>query len=65
MLALQIAKYLGAHKVIAAGRNRETLLSLKKLGAAICIELSENKSEMENAFKQQFTKGVDILLNYV
>lgn len=64
-LAVQIAKYLGACKVIATGRNRETLASLTALGADVCIELSENKIDMGNAFKQQFSEGVDIVLDYL
>ena len=36
-LAVQLAKYLGAGKIIATGRNEEELEEVKKLGADIVI----------------------------
>ena len=46
-LAVQIAKYLGAKKVIATGRNTEALKSLAPLGADMTIPLVEDGEAME------------------
>ena len=64
-LALQVAKYLGAKKVIATGRQAATLQSIKALGADETILLVENRDALENAFKEQFAGGVDIVLDYL
>jgi NADPH:quinone reductase-like Zn-dependent oxidoreductase len=42
-LAVQVAKYLGAKKVIATGRQAATLQSIKPLGADETILLNENR----------------------
>ena len=64
-LAVRIAKYLGAKKVIATGRQAATLQSIKALGADETILLVENRDALENAFKEQFAGGVDIVLDYL
>ena len=64
-LAVQVAKYLGAKKIIATGRQAATLQSIKALGADETILLIENRDAMENAFKEQFAGGVDVVLDYL
>ncbi|UFZ03552.1 zinc-binding alcohol dehydrogenase family protein [Bradyrhizobium ontarionense] len=64
-LAIQIAKYLGAAKVIATGRNAETLQSLTALGADVIIPLAGDGDALEERFKPQFAEGVDIVLDYL
>jgi NADPH:quinone reductase-like Zn-dependent oxidoreductase len=64
-LAVRIAKYLGAKKVIATGRQAATLQSIKALGADETILLIENRDALENAFKEQFAGGVDVVLDYL
>ena len=65
-IAVQIAKYLGAKKVIATGRNAQALESLRALGADATIPLTSNGDAMEEAFKEQFGgEGVDIVLDYL
>ena len=64
-LAVQIAKYLGARKVIATGRNAASLQSLKALGADQTIQLVEDTDALDAAFKQSFAGGVDIVLDYL
>jgi NADPH:quinone reductase-like Zn-dependent oxidoreductase len=56
-LAVQIAKYMGAKKVIAAGRNIEVLKSLASLGADMAIPLVENGDAMEEAFQERVCGG--------
>jgi NADPH:quinone reductase-like Zn-dependent oxidoreductase len=64
-LAVQIAKYLGAKTVIATGRNVEVLKSLASLGADVAIPLVEDGDALEEAFKEQFAEGVDIVIDYL
>jgi len=65
-LAVQIAKYLGAKRVIATGRNLEALEQVKALGADVTISLKQSSEELETAFEEQFGgEGVDIVLDYL
>jgi NADPH:quinone reductase-like Zn-dependent oxidoreductase len=70
-LAVQIAKYLGAGKVIATGRDNRALDELKSIGAdvVICFPLVASDSETgrryEGALKEQFSAGVDVVLDYL
>jgi NADPH:quinone reductase-like Zn-dependent oxidoreductase len=64
-LAVQIAKYLGAGKVVATGRNVDTLSSLHALGADVTISLGQDKDTLENAFKKEFEEGVGVVLDYL
>jgi NADPH:quinone reductase-like Zn-dependent oxidoreductase len=64
-LAVQIAKHLGASKVIATGRNAEALQSLTALGADVTIPLVADGDALERAFKEQFAAGVDVVLDYL
>jgi NADPH:quinone reductase-like Zn-dependent oxidoreductase len=64
-LAVQIAKYLGAKKVIATGRNADALRSLAALGADVTIPLAGSDTELEQKFKQQFAEGVDVVIDYL
>ncbi|MES2041041.1 MAG: zinc-binding alcohol dehydrogenase family protein [Pseudomonadota bacterium] len=64
-LAVQIAKYLGAKKVIATGRNKQALETLQAIGADVVITLADDRQAMEDAFKQQFAQGVDVVVDYL
>jgi NADPH:quinone reductase-like Zn-dependent oxidoreductase len=65
-LAVQIAKYMGANRVIATGRNVEALEQLKPLGAAVTISLNQSPRELETAFQDEFGgEGVDVVLDYL
>jgi NADPH:quinone reductase-like Zn-dependent oxidoreductase len=64
-LAVQIAKYLGAKKVIATGRNTEVLNSLAALGADVTIPLVEDEEALEKSFLEPFHEGVDVVLDYL
>jgi NADPH:quinone reductase-like Zn-dependent oxidoreductase len=64
-LAVQIAKHLGARKVIATGRNAETLRSLTALGADVTIPLVANEDDFEDRLKEQFAAGVDVVVDYL
>jgi NADPH:quinone reductase-like Zn-dependent oxidoreductase len=64
-LAVQIAKHLGAGKVIATGRRETTLASMKTAGADVTISLEQEEGALNRAFESQFAEGVDVVLDYL
>jgi NADPH:quinone reductase-like Zn-dependent oxidoreductase len=65
-LAVQIAKYMGARKVVATGRNVDTLNALSVLGADVTIPLGDVGDAFEDALKEQFGgDGIDVVLDYL
>jgi NADPH:quinone reductase-like Zn-dependent oxidoreductase len=65
-LAVQISKYMGAKKVVATGRNTESLKALAALGADVTIPLGDAGAAFEDALKEQFGgDGIDIVLDYL
>jgi NADPH:quinone reductase-like Zn-dependent oxidoreductase len=70
-LAVQLAKHLGAGKVIATGRNAEELDELKQLGADIAIPFTlgalhpSGAKNYENALRQVFATGIDVAIDYL
>jgi len=64
-LAVQIAKHLGAARVIATGRNPATLESLRALGADVVVPLTADGEERDAQFEQIFAAGVDVVLDYL
>jgi NADPH:quinone reductase-like Zn-dependent oxidoreductase len=65
-LAVQIAKRLGARRVIAAGRNPEALTSLKDVGADALISLEQPREALVAAFRSEIVEhGVDVVLDYL
>ncbi len=64
-LAVQIAKHLGAKRVIATGRNPEALASLAAIGADATIALSADDAALERSFRGVFADRIDVLLDYL
>jgi NADPH:quinone reductase-like Zn-dependent oxidoreductase len=65
-LAVQIAKYMGARKVVATGRNTEALKALAGLGADVTIPLGDAGDGFEDCLKEQFGgDGIDVVLDYL
>lgn len=65
-LAVEIAKLLGAARVVAAGRNQQTLNSLRELGADATISLAAPEAELREAFVREAGKsGFQIAIDYV
>src|SRR5262245_52766681 len=65
-LALQIAKHLGAGRVVAAGRNEHVLETLPDLGADASIALDQPDQELTAAFIREAShKRFDIILDYL
>jgi NADPH:quinone reductase-like Zn-dependent oxidoreductase len=65
-LAVQVARHLGAGRVVGAGRNAEALSALAGLGADATIRLEGSDSELEEAFARQAGDGgYDVVLDYL
>lgn len=64
-LAVQIARHLGAAKVIATGRHAPTLAALESAGADCVISLDQDERDLNRAFESHFRNGVDVVLDYL
>jgi NADPH:quinone reductase-like Zn-dependent oxidoreductase len=64
-LAVQIAKHLGAKKIIATGRNVDALRAVAALGADVTIPLGQDDVVLAKCFEQQFAEGVDVVIDYL
>lgn len=65
-LAVQIAKRLGARRIVAAGRNAEALEELRAQGADAVISLKQDREALVSAFRNEWaTDRIDIVLDYV
>jgi len=62
--AIQVAKYLGARRVIATGRDEAVLEKLRELGADETIRLHQPREVLVQAFRAALA-GVDVVLDYV
>lgn len=61
-LAVQIARHLGAKKIIATGRNAGALAEIE---ADVTIPLVDDAAAMKDAFEAQFAAGVDVVIDYL
>jgi NADPH:quinone reductase-like Zn-dependent oxidoreductase len=70
-LAVQLAKYLGAAKVIATGRNEDELEEVRALGADMTIPFTLGTlhplgaKRYEEALMREFAKGIDVVVDYL
>ncbi|HTY85034.1 MAG TPA: zinc-binding alcohol dehydrogenase family protein [Silvibacterium sp.] len=65
-LAVQIARRLGAGRVIAAGRNPEALAQAAVLGADVTIALGQERGELIAEFRRQISESkIDVVLDYL
>ena len=65
-LAIQIAKHLGAARVVAAGRNQDILANLPQIGADAVIDLKASDTELVDAYVQAGgANGFDVVLDYL
>jgi NADPH:quinone reductase-like Zn-dependent oxidoreductase len=65
--AIQVAKYLGASKIIATGRgDREALAGLAALGANEIISLSQPREDLLRSFRSALrAPGVQVVLDFL
>jgi NADPH2:quinone reductase len=65
-LAIQIAKHLGAARVVAAGRNEEILKGMPKLGADAVIRMNVADGDLAEAFAREGNGGgFNVVLDYL
>ena len=65
-LAVQIARLLGAGRIVGAGRNREALSKLRELGADATIRLDQPEDELKKSFAREAGKeGFHVVVDYV
>jgi NADPH:quinone reductase-like Zn-dependent oxidoreductase len=70
-LAVQLAKYLGAGKVIATGRNEAELQDLLPLGADTVIPFGlgadnpQGAKHYEQALSAEFAHGINVVIDYL
>jgi NADPH2:quinone reductase len=65
-LAIQIAKRLGARRVVAAGRNRKALERIAELGADATVPLDQERESLVSSIHSGWTNaGIDVVLDYV
>jgi NADPH:quinone reductase-like Zn-dependent oxidoreductase len=65
-MAVQIAKRLGARRVVAAGRNPKALEELKALGADAVISLGQEREALVAALRAEWAKDkIDVVIDYL
>jgi len=65
-LAVQIARRMGARRVIAVGRNPRTLDELTALGADAVIPLHQDRAALVVAYRREWAEApVDVVLDYL
>jgi NADPH:quinone reductase-like Zn-dependent oxidoreductase len=71
IVAVQVAKQLGAGKVIVTGRNTQELETLRPLGADIVVpfdlrpENLQGVEHFEQALTAAFVEGLDVVVDYL
>lgn len=65
-LAVQIAKLLGAGRVVAAGRNEQVLNTLHDFGADTVIHIEKPGQDLKEAFVHEAgDSGFDVIIDYL
>ena len=64
-LAIQIARHLGAKRVVATGRRVASFDELGRLGADAIVSLAQERDALEHAFAAELRRGVDVVLDYL
>ncbi|WP_343660625.1 zinc-binding alcohol dehydrogenase family protein [Chryseobacterium sp.] len=65
-IAVQIARLYGAGKIIVTGRNEESLLVLRELGASEVISLKEEGGDFKQKIKEIHKETpIDIIVDYI
>lgn len=64
-LAVQIAKLLGAGRIVGTGRNPDSIKQVLELGADAVIDLKQSDEEIADSFKKEAREGYDIILDFL
>ncbi|GAY72978.1 quinone oxidoreductase family protein [Lentilactobacillus kosonis] len=66
MMAVQMAKYRGASKVIATGRSESKLAELKSLGADDVVLLTDSDKDIERQIKELYKDNpISVIVDYL
>lgn len=61
-LAIQVARHLGASRIVAAGRNPESLASER---VDSVVSLAQSDDAIRDAFTSQAKQGIDVVIDYL
>ena len=64
-IAIQIAKLLGAGRIVGTGRDDEGLVAITKLGADAAIDMKQPDEKITEALTDEAGKGYDIVLDFL
>jgi NADPH2:quinone reductase len=65
-LAIQIARRLGAKKIVGVGREPDVLQRLKELGADSIVSLTQERDALVESFRQALAEAeIDVVLDYL
>jgi NADPH:quinone reductase-like Zn-dependent oxidoreductase len=64
-LAVQIARLLGAGKIVGTGREESILRSLPGLGASAIIDIKQPDADICEAFARESGDGYDVVLDFL
>ena len=65
-LAVQIARRLGAKRIVGAGRELSALQKVKELGADAVIQLGQERDALVEAFRAEVADGkINVVLDYL
>jgi NADPH:quinone reductase-like Zn-dependent oxidoreductase len=62
---VQVAKLLGAGRVVGTGRNDSSLRILKELGADAVIDLKEPDDQVSKEFAENMSEGYDVIIDFL
>lgn len=64
-LAIQVAKYLGASRIVVTGRNPASAAELLALGADVFVALTQSTESLVSSFREEIASGIDVVLDYL
>jgi NADPH:quinone reductase-like Zn-dependent oxidoreductase len=64
-LAVQIARLLGASRIVATGRDRSALEEVAALGADTVIDTTVDDEQLVRAFRENTGEGYDVVVDYL
>jgi len=65
-IAIQIARLLGAGRIVGTGRNRQSLEMIKQLGADEVIDLNQKDEQLATDFRKAGgTNGYDVVIDFI
>jgi len=64
-LAVQVARLLGAGRVVGTGRNEASMKQVKQFGADAIIDLKQSDEKLIEDFKKEAREGYDVILDFL